>query len=92
MDVDTPRNAFILANPNDKQHVLLLTCKPQEAFSSSHDVMMFYGGFDPPAIVFKSKKPTRFLAFLYPADDFEKLKAELGSIDYTPSSATIKAV
>jgi hypothetical protein len=53
------RNAFILANPKDPKHVLLLTCIPQDAISTGHDAMMFMGGFDPPSKIFKSKKPTR---------------------------------
>jgi hypothetical protein len=78
------RSAFIVANPDDTRHVLVLTCTPREALSPNHDVMMFYGGFDPPAVIFNPKRCTRFLAFLYPADDFEVLKRQLGSIDYTP--------
>jgi hypothetical protein len=44
--------------------------------------MMFLGGFDRPSRITRSKRSTRFLAFLYPADDYEELKKRLGSIDY----------
>jgi hypothetical protein len=53
--------------------------------------LMFMGGFDPPSKIFKSKKPTRFLACLYPADDFEDLKKRLGTIDYTPPSPVARS-
>jgi hypothetical protein len=68
------------------KHVLLLTCTPEEAISPRHDVLMFYGGFDPPAITFDATKSASFLAFLYPADDFDALKKRVGSIDFTPPS------
>jgi hypothetical protein len=83
-------NAFIVANPKDPKHVLLLTCIPQDPISSRHDAMMFVGGFDPPSKIVKSKKPTRFLACLYPADDFEELKKRLGTIDYTPPAPMLR--
>lgn len=75
-------NAFIVGSPHDKKHVLVLTCIPQHSISPAHDVMMFMGGFDPSSKIRASRRPTRFLAFLYPADDYEELKQRLGSIDY----------
>jgi hypothetical protein len=74
--------AFIVGSPHDKKHVLLLTCIPQDSVSPTHDLMMFLGGFDRPSRITRSKRSTRFLAFLYPADDYEELKKRLGSIDY----------
>jgi hypothetical protein len=84
------RNSFIVANPDDPKHVLLLTCTPQDVISQNHDLMMFYGGFDPPAVIFNPKKPASFLAFSYPADDFENLKKRLGSIDYIPPTQLLR--
>ena len=75
-------NAFIVGSPHDKKHVLVLTCIPQHSISPAHDVMMFMGGFDPSSKIRTSRRPTRFLAFLYPADDYEELKQRLGCIDY----------
>jgi hypothetical protein len=86
----TTHNAFIVANPKDSKHVLLLTCIPQDAFSSKHNAMMFIGGFDTPSKV-HSKKATKFLACLYPADDFEELKKKLGTIDYTPPAPVLRS-
>jgi hypothetical protein len=85
------RNAFIVASPDEgTKHVLLLTCTPQDAISAQQNVLMFYGGFDPPARTLNSSKPTRFLAFLYPADDFEELKRRLASIDFMPPVPVIQ--
>jgi hypothetical protein len=76
--------AFIIANPHPgTQHVLLLTCEPEKAISNDPNVLAFYGGFDPPSVVFDSAQPTSFLAFIYPAHDFQPLKASIGSIDFT---------
>jgi hypothetical protein len=84
------RNAFIVANPNRRtEHVLLLTCTVEKAISPTEEVMMFYGGFDPPEVTFNPRKAARFLAFLYPANDFEALKKRIGSIDFTPAPATL---
>ena len=78
------QNAFIVANPHDGKHVLLLSCIPQDAIGPGRDLMMFLGGFDAPSRISRSKKPTRFLTFLYPADDYAELKKRVGSIDYNP--------
>src|SRR5579863_2114799 len=51
-------NAFIVGNPHDKKHVLILTCIPQDSISPAHDLIMFMGGFDPPSRIKKSRKPT----------------------------------
>jgi hypothetical protein len=83
-------SAFIVGSPHDKKHVLVLTCIPQDSMSPSHDLMMFIGGFDAPSRISRLKSPTRFLAFLYPADDYEELKQRLGSIDYAPASQALQ--
>jgi hypothetical protein len=83
-------NAVIVGNPHDKKHVLVLTCIPQHSISPARDLMMFMGGFDPSSRITKSKHPTRFLAFLYPADDYEELKRRLGSIDYAPPTPALR--
>ena len=84
-------NAVIVGNPHDKKHVLILTCIPQDSTSSAHDLMMFVGGFDPSSKITNSKRSTGFLAFLYPADDYEELKQRLGSIDYTSPAEVLQA-
>jgi hypothetical protein len=83
-------NAFIVGNPHDLKHVLILTCVPQGSISPARELMMFIGGFDPPARIKKSRKPTGFLAFLYPAENYEELKQRLGSIDYTPTAEVLQ--
>ena len=83
-------NAFIVGNPHDLKHVLILTCIPQDSISPTHDLMMFMGGFDTSSKITSSKRPTRFLAFLYPADDYEELKQRLGSIDYTSPAQVLQ--
>jgi len=83
-------NAFIVGNPHDKKHVLILTCIPQDSISPAHDLMMFLGGFDPSSKVANSKRSTGFLAFLYPAADYDELKQRLGSIDYIPMAEALQ--
>jgi hypothetical protein len=83
-------NSFIVGSPHDKKHVLILTCIPQDSISAVHDLIMFMGGFDPSRRITNSKRPTRFLAFLYPADDYEELKKQLGSIDYTSPAKALQ--
>ena len=81
--------AVIIGSPHDKKHVLVLSCIPQRPVSPVHDLMMFMGGFDPSSTITNSKRPTSYLAFLYPADDYEELKQRLGSIDYAPPAQTL---
>jgi hypothetical protein len=76
--------AFIVGNPHDKKHVLVLTCIPQPPIGPDRELMMFLGGFDPPSTIANPRKPTSFLSFLYPPDNFEDLKQRLGCIDYAP--------
>jgi hypothetical protein len=83
-------NAFIVGNPHDKKHVLVLTCIPQDSISPAHDLMMFMGGFDLSSKIRNSKNPTGFLTFLYPADDYDELKRRLGSVDYTPTAEVLQ--
>ena len=64
------RNAFIIATPSrGTQHVLVLTCSVEERISQNNEALMFYGGFDPPNVIFNPRKAERFLTFLYPAED-----------------------
>jgi hypothetical protein len=86
----TMHKAFIVGNPHDKKHVLVLTCIPQDSINPTHDLMMFMGGFDPTAKIMNSKSPTGFLTFLYPADNYEELKQRLGSIDYTSTPDVLR--
>jgi hypothetical protein len=83
-------NAFIVGSPHDKKHVLVLTCIPQDSVSPAHDLMMFLGGVDPASRTTNAKRPTGFLAFLYPAGDYEQLKQRLGSIDYAPTAELLQ--
>lgn len=86
------RNAFIVANPKENtRHVLLLTCTVEKALSATTQVLMFYGGFDPQHVIFNARKAASFLAFLYPAEDFEALKKRIGSIDFMPAAPTLSA-
>jgi hypothetical protein len=52
---------------------------------------MFMGGFDPSSKITNSNRPTRFLAFLYPADDYDELKQRLGSVDYISPAQVLQA-
>jgi hypothetical protein len=80
-------NAFIVANPDPAaKHVLLLTCVPEKKIGPASELLMFYGGFDPPSIVSNATRPSDFLAFIYPVDDFEALSQRIGSIDFSPQN------
>jgi hypothetical protein len=43
--------------------------------------MLFMGGFDPPEQATDTQSATSFLAFTYPADNFDELQTRLGTVD-----------
>jgi hypothetical protein len=45
-------------------------------------MMRFTGGFDPAEHVLDLTKPTSFLAFVYPIDNYEELRQQLRTLDY----------
>ena len=64
--------ASIVGNPaaDAKKHVLSSPASRKDSISPAHDLMMFMGGFDPASKIMNSKRPTGFLTFLYPADNY----------------------
>jgi hypothetical protein len=47
--------------------------------------MLFVGGFDPQEQAVDASRATSFLAFTYPADDFDELRERLGTVDLNAS-------
>jgi hypothetical protein len=76
------QNGFLVASPYDNaRHVLFITCEPVPRISPEQDLLLFYGGFAPPAIMNDTAQEAGFLAFMYPAAKAEELKKTIGAID-----------
>jgi hypothetical protein len=76
------KNGFLVASPHDNaRHVLFVTCELIPRVSSELELLIFYGGFDAPAIMNDTAQEAGFLAFMYPAADAETLKKNIGTID-----------
>jgi hypothetical protein len=83
-DNGSPMNGFCIGNPYDTadQTAVVITCLPIPRLNPTREmVMMFIGGFDPLEQAATPDQPTSFLALQYPADNFDELRAMLGSVD-----------
>jgi hypothetical protein len=81
------RNACLFASPHaNAKHVLAVTCERVPKLGPEPEMFMFYGGFDPAEIMTDPTKEAGFLAFLYPLSEAEKIREQLGSVDYIPKS------
>jgi hypothetical protein len=77
------REAAILASPaTSAEHVLLVTSEIVEGLGVEPEMLMFYGGFDPPEIMNDTSRDAGFLAFMYPITNAEGLRAKLGTVDF----------
>ena len=73
-----------IANPYDtsNQTCLLLACLPIPRFDLTRETaVIFLGGFDPPDVAADISRPSGFLACSHPVDNFDELRARLGSVD-----------
>ena len=81
-------SGFGIGNPHDisDQTVLLITCQsmPRLLDRTPKGAMIFVGGFDPPEQATAPNQRTSFLAFSYPAENFDELRHRLESIDERP--------
>jgi hypothetical protein len=78
-------NGFFVANPHDlsDQTVLFVTFHKILRLDARREAaMMFIGGFDPPEQVVGSVRATSMLVLNYPAENFDVLRNQLGSVDY----------
>lgn len=78
-------NGICIGNPHDTsdQMLLLVTCHTIPPLDPTREAaMVFVGGFDPPDQVTDSSRTTSMLVLNYPAEDFEQLRAQLGSVDF----------
>jgi len=74
---------YLVASPYDNaQHILFLTCESVPSLSEEPELLIFYGGFDPPEVMNDTTKEAGFLGFSYPAHDAENLKQTRGTIDF----------
>lgn len=75
---------FLVAHARDIQPmgILLLTCYKirRDSAVTTHSVLQFLGGFDPWAR--DSTRETSFLMMLYPAENYDDLRHQLGSVDF----------
>jgi hypothetical protein len=80
-------NGFFIANPHNlsDQTVLFVTFHKIARLDAHREAaMIFVGGFDPPEQVVGSVRATSMLALNYPAENFDELREQLGSVDYIP--------
>jgi hypothetical protein len=79
-------SAFLVSTlsgqPGDRR-VLMLECEsvPVPGENVGGPLLVFLGGFDPPAIALNQSLATSMLALQYPAADVAELRHRLGSID-----------
>jgi hypothetical protein len=77
-------NGFAIANPHDSadQTLLIVTCHLMPRLNPDRQgLMLFLGGFDPREQATDPQMATSFLAFTYPADNFDELRERLGTLD-----------
>jgi hypothetical protein len=80
-------NGFLIANPHDlsDQTVIFVTFHKIPRLDAHREAAMtFIGGFDPAEQVVGSVRATSMLVLNYPAENFEELRNQLGSVDYIP--------
>jgi len=84
------RAGAVLASPlADTEHVLIVTCEEIPRLGPQPEMLLFYGGFDAPAIMNDTSREAGFLAFRYPVDEPEELRLRLGTVDYCRAMGTI---
>ncbi len=78
-------SGFLIAPPSGnilENHVLSVLIEELPMIDKkNYSTLTFLGGFDPPEIVNDISKDTNFLAFIYPAEDYQKLLNDIGSVD-----------
>ena len=78
-------NGFLIAPPPGnimENHILSVFLEELSTIDKkNYSTLTFLDGFDPPEITNNIKKDTNFLAFIYPAEDYQKLLNDIGSSD-----------
>jgi hypothetical protein len=68
---------------------LVISCEPSGLGDGGRDsALMFIGGFDSGSAMNDPSCPVSFLAFSYPAENADDLRARLGLIDFVPGGAS----
>lgn len=79
---------FCIGNPHDlsDQTLLLIRFQAVPRLDRNREAaMMFVGGFDPPEQTVDPTRTTSMLVLNYPAENFDDLRNQLGSVDYVPN-------
>jgi hypothetical protein len=79
------REGFLLADlylEGGDKFALALYCEKVDS-EDRKEALTFMGGFDPQHVVHDLAHETKMLSLIYPTDDFENLKTQIGSIDYS---------
>jgi hypothetical protein len=80
-------HGICIGNPHDTsdQTLLLVTYHVIPRLDPTREAaMMFVGGFDPAEQVLDPTRTTSMIALNYPAENFEDLRAQIGSVDFVP--------
>jgi hypothetical protein len=85
-DAGVSRLGCMIASPYENaRHVLLLTCESIPPLGSqAQETFIFVGGFDPKENFTDITREAGFLAFIYPISEADKLKEQIGTVDYHP--------
>jgi len=76
------QTGFLLASPHvNAHHVLFLTCETMQRVTPESELLLFYGGFAPRAVMNDRVRDAGFLAFMYRAANPEELRSRIGTID-----------
>lgn len=88
MEMQTPygrRFGILLAPPKGRPHddkVLLLQLEPR---TDETPGVVLLGAFDAPDVVGDFRRPSSFLAVMYPCSDYRTLLRQVGSMDLNPT-------
>jgi hypothetical protein len=75
-----------LANPASSVIIVLTGERIPKLTEEPGPHLTMIGGFDDPKQASDVAQPTAFLALNYPTDNYERLRAEIGTIDFLPGS------
>jgi hypothetical protein len=79
------REGFLLIDPfleDGDKYALAIYCEkvPSE---DKKETLTFMGGFDPTEIINDHSRETKVLTLMYPAENVEELRKQIGSVDYS---------
>ena len=78
-----------LGRPGQFKPLVLSMQEMPEFVVAKLSTLIFLGGFDSKSVAYDHAQDTSFLALMYPADNIEQLKTQIGSMDFMPAKTTL---